>query len=50
MSTEIITPDKQELTKFVLDHADDLKDKAIEIRIKNGNFVAELYSTQEPSV
>ena len=49
MSTEIRTPDKQELAKFVLDHADDLHNSAIHIRQKDGRFLAEYFRTAEPS-
>ena len=49
VSTEIRTADKQEIAKFVLDHADDLKDKAIEIRRKGEQLSAEMFSTDEPT-
>ena len=49
MSTEIKTPDKKELAKFVIDHAEELQDNLIHIRKKDGQFLAEYFRTEERS-
>jgi len=49
MYTEIKTSDKSEILKFVSDHAEDIQDKAIEIKGKGGLFVAQLFDINEPA-
>jgi hypothetical protein len=49
MYTKIKTSEKEELVKFVLDHVDDLQNKAIEIRRRDNKISAELFSTNEPT-
>jgi|GEM_PF-1850443 len=51
MYVQLTTDDKQELVRFVKDHAATLGQSRIEIRESgNGQFVAELMPCSEPSL
>ncbi len=47
MYIEIKTADLSEIEKFVRENAQNLASHKIEIKIKSGKFVAELYSSDE---